>query len=214
MPQLRLRDQMRSPVDDLKKYSRGPDDDNFRHRMMVNLLAFGVLAFIVFCGIWLANTMSEMRKNQDCVLSGRTNCAPIRCPSTRLEPPSAVAGGEEGLVRSDFACALEHRAALFAAGDAADDQGDRGKAVHAQGARRRGAEINHPSTHEWAPVVDTHDSSAAVAVIDDGHLGPERQVRCAAVMAPGFICSPLAVRPITVDRRNSGRPSEESRPLA
>jgi hypothetical protein len=81
---LRLRDQMRSPVDNLDKYSRGPDDDNFRHRMTVNLLAFAVLAFIVFCGIWLANTMSEMRKNQDCVLSGRTNCAPIRLP---IDPP-------------------------------------------------------------------------------------------------------------------------------
>ena len=75
--QLRLRDQMRSPVDDLSKYSRGPDEDNYRHRMVMNLLAFLVLALIVYCGIWLANTMSQLRKDQDCVLSGRTNCAPI-----------------------------------------------------------------------------------------------------------------------------------------
>ena len=53
--QLRLRDQMRSPVDDLSKYSRGPDEDNYRHRMMMNLLAFLVLALIVSCGIWLPN---------------------------------------------------------------------------------------------------------------------------------------------------------------
>ena len=79
--QLRLRDQMRSPVDDLSKYSRGPDEESYRHRMVMNLLAFLVLALIVYCGIWLANSMSQLRKDQDCVLSGRTNCAPIRVPS-------------------------------------------------------------------------------------------------------------------------------------
>jgi hypothetical protein len=47
----------------------------------MNLLAFLVLALIVYCGIWLANSMSQLRKDQDCVLSGRTNCAPIRVPS-------------------------------------------------------------------------------------------------------------------------------------
>jgi hypothetical protein len=71
-----------SPVDDLSKYERG-DDDNYRHRMVNNALAFVVLAFIVYCGVWLANTMAEMRKNQDCVLTGRTNCMPIPTPSDR-----------------------------------------------------------------------------------------------------------------------------------
>jgi hypothetical protein len=27
--------------------------------------------------------MAEMRKNQDCVLTGRTNCAPIQVPDRR-----------------------------------------------------------------------------------------------------------------------------------
>jgi hypothetical protein len=79
--QLRLRDQLRSPVDDLSKYSRRPDEDNYRHRMVMNLLAFLVLALIVYCGIWLTNTLSQLRKDQDCVLSGRTNCAPIQIPA-------------------------------------------------------------------------------------------------------------------------------------
>jgi hypothetical protein len=78
--QLRLRDQTRGPVDDLSKYSRGPEDDSYQHRMLMNLLAFLVLALIVCCGIWLTNTMAQMRKDQDCVLSGRTNCAPIHVP--------------------------------------------------------------------------------------------------------------------------------------
>ena len=77
---LRLRDQSRSPVADLSKYSRGPDEESYQHRMVMNLLAFLVLALIVFCGIWLANTMTQLRKDQDCVLSGRTNCAPIQVP--------------------------------------------------------------------------------------------------------------------------------------
>jgi hypothetical protein len=78
---LRLRDRLRSPVEDLSKYSRDRGEDNFHHRMKVNMLAFAVLALIVACGIWLANTMAEMTKNQDCVLTGRTNCSPIRVPA-------------------------------------------------------------------------------------------------------------------------------------
>jgi hypothetical protein len=71
-----------SPVDDLSKYER-VDDDNYRHRMVNNALAFVVLVFIVYCGVWLANTMADLRKNQDCVLTGRTNCMPIQAPHDR-----------------------------------------------------------------------------------------------------------------------------------
>lgn len=48
--------------------------------MVNNLLAFAVLSLIVYCGIWLANTMAQLRTNQDCALTGRTNCAPIKLP--------------------------------------------------------------------------------------------------------------------------------------
>src|SRR5262249_5369892 len=51
----RMRDKLRNPVEDLSKYSRDPDEDNFQHRMKVNLLAFAVLALIVACGIWLTS---------------------------------------------------------------------------------------------------------------------------------------------------------------
>lgn len=67
-------------IDDLDKYARRAEDDNYRHRMVTNLLAFLVLALIVYCGVWLANTMAQMRKDQDCVLTGRTNCAEIKVP--------------------------------------------------------------------------------------------------------------------------------------
>jgi hypothetical protein len=74
---------LRSPVDDLSKYERNREDDNYRHRMVNNLLAFAVLSLIVYCGIWLANTMAQLRADQDCVLTGRTNCSPIKVP---IEP--------------------------------------------------------------------------------------------------------------------------------
>jgi hypothetical protein len=71
---------VRSPVDDLSKYERAREDDSYRHRMINNLLAFAVLSLIVYCGIWLANTMAQLRTDQDCALTGRTNCAPIKLP--------------------------------------------------------------------------------------------------------------------------------------
>ena len=74
---------LRSPVGDLSKYEKGRETESYRHRMVNNLIAFAFLGLLVYCGIWLANTMSQMRANQDCALMGRTNCAPIRVP---LEP--------------------------------------------------------------------------------------------------------------------------------
>jgi hypothetical protein len=71
---LRLREP-RSPVNDLSRYSRSPEQDDYPHRMFMNLLAFLVLSFIVGCGIWLADNVSE--KDRDCGRISRTNCAPI-----------------------------------------------------------------------------------------------------------------------------------------
>jgi hypothetical protein len=71
---------LRSPVDDLSKYEQNRENDSYRHRMVNNLLAFVVLSVIVYCGIWLANTMAQLRTDQDCALMGRTNCSPIKVP--------------------------------------------------------------------------------------------------------------------------------------
>ena len=78
---LRLRDQSRSPVADLSKYSRGPEEDDYPHRMFMNLLAFLVLSFIVGCGIWLADNISDREKELDCGRISRTNCVPFPGPS-------------------------------------------------------------------------------------------------------------------------------------
>jgi hypothetical protein len=65
------------PVEGLAKYEGGAADDDYRHRMLVNLAAVAVTVLLAIAGGWLAIQIAEMRKNQDCVLSGRRNCAPV-----------------------------------------------------------------------------------------------------------------------------------------
>jgi hypothetical protein len=69
-----------SPVEDLAKYEGDSGPDDYRHRMVMNLAGLAVVAFLVVGGLWIANTMAQMRKNQDCVLSGRRGCTPVDVP--------------------------------------------------------------------------------------------------------------------------------------
>jgi hypothetical protein len=65
-------------ADDLSRYGRKPDEpDDFRHRMLANLAAFAFTVALTAIGIWLAMSIAELRKNQDCVLMGRRDCAQI-----------------------------------------------------------------------------------------------------------------------------------------
>ncbi len=41
------------------------------------LAAVGVLAVLVLLGLWLTGVIGSAGDIQDCVASGRTNCAPI-----------------------------------------------------------------------------------------------------------------------------------------
>ncbi len=70
-----------SPVEDLARYERRPGEpDDYRHRMTMNGLVFVVTVLLVVAGIWIADVMAQMRKNQDCVLTGRSSCAPVHAP--------------------------------------------------------------------------------------------------------------------------------------
>ena len=69
-----------SPVEDVGKYARSEEGDNYRQRMINNGLAFAFCVLLVVIGVWLATSIAEMRKNQDCVLSGRRNCANVVAP--------------------------------------------------------------------------------------------------------------------------------------
>ncbi len=66
-----------APVEDLAKYEGAESADDYRNRMIVNLAAFVFVIALVGAGLWLADTMARMRKDQDCVLSGRRDCSPV-----------------------------------------------------------------------------------------------------------------------------------------
>jgi hypothetical protein len=70
-----------SPVADLAKYERPETEADYRHRMKMNGLALVITCVLIVAGLWLAETMAGIRKVQDCVMSGRQNCAPITATS-------------------------------------------------------------------------------------------------------------------------------------
>lgn len=69
-----------SPVEDLERFEHSGEEDDYRHRMIVNIAAFTIAVLLILAGVWLAITMAQMRKNQDCVLSGRRGCTPVEAP--------------------------------------------------------------------------------------------------------------------------------------
>jgi hypothetical protein len=53
------------------------DDDDHLHRRIHALgLAFCLILAVV--GVWLANEFTEMKRIEDCVLSGRAGCIPLK----------------------------------------------------------------------------------------------------------------------------------------
>jgi hypothetical protein len=79
-----------SPVEDVGKYAVSEEPDNYRQRMINNGLALAFCILLVAIGVWLATSIAEMRRNQDCVLSGRRNCANVIVPPANpIGSPSA-----------------------------------------------------------------------------------------------------------------------------
>jgi len=72
-----------APVADLAKYEQGESSDDYRHRMIVNVTVFVFVVGLIGAGIWLADTMAAMRKNQDCVLAGSRGCTPVEVTKDR-----------------------------------------------------------------------------------------------------------------------------------
>ncbi len=48
--------------------------------MLVNLIAFGFVGVLVVSALWLANSLATMRRDQDCVLSGKRGCTTVEAP--------------------------------------------------------------------------------------------------------------------------------------
>ncbi|KIZ46425.1 MULTISPECIES: hypothetical protein [Rhodopseudomonas] len=68
------------PANDLSRYARGDEPDDFRHRMLANAAAFAFTVALAAIGVWLATSIADLRRNQDCVLMGRLDCAHIASP--------------------------------------------------------------------------------------------------------------------------------------
>jgi hypothetical protein len=69
--------------DDLARYERDREEpDNFRQRMLANLAAFAFTVALTAVALWLAMSIANLRRTQDCVLMGRHDCVRIAVPHT------------------------------------------------------------------------------------------------------------------------------------
>jgi hypothetical protein len=68
--------------DDFARYEQEPDERiDYRQRMFMNVIALAVVTLLLGAGVWIAGTIAEMEKDQDCVMQGRNNCAPVEFPA-------------------------------------------------------------------------------------------------------------------------------------
>lgn len=70
----------RPPVDDLRRFEVPETREEYRQRMVTNAAGLAVIVLLILAGVWIADMMASMRKNQDCVLSGRRGCTPVETP--------------------------------------------------------------------------------------------------------------------------------------
>jgi hypothetical protein len=71
------------PVDDLAAFEEEDGNIDYRHRMLMNVIAVVIVSVLISAGVWIADTIAAMQKVQDCALQGRQNCAPIEVPATK-----------------------------------------------------------------------------------------------------------------------------------
>lgn len=61
----------------LARYEQDNEGVDYRQRMLMNAIAVVIVAVLIGVGVWIADTIADLEKYQDCVLQGRGNCAPI-----------------------------------------------------------------------------------------------------------------------------------------
>jgi hypothetical protein len=72
----------RHEPNDLSRYERPREEpDDFRHRILANIAALAFTVALTAVGIWLAMSIADLRRTQDCVLMGRRDCVRITTPS-------------------------------------------------------------------------------------------------------------------------------------
>jgi hypothetical protein len=60
---------------------RGDAPETDRERRNANLILFAIVIVIVGGGLWLGNALLEARRADECMSSGRRNCAPVSAPA-------------------------------------------------------------------------------------------------------------------------------------
>jgi hypothetical protein len=70
-------------IDDLARYEEEDAHIDYRQRMIMNVMAVAVVTLLVGAGVWIADTIANMEKIQDCAMQGRQNCAPIEVPTLK-----------------------------------------------------------------------------------------------------------------------------------
>jgi hypothetical protein len=74
------------PGDDLARFEQDPDEPaDERQRMLMNFIAIAIVTLLVGTGVWIADTIADIQNDQDCVLQGRSNCAPIEAPGLKVQ---------------------------------------------------------------------------------------------------------------------------------
>lgn len=72
---------VKDDLDDFAQFEQEQDEPiDYRRRMIMNLIALAILASLVGLGVWIADTISDLQRDQDCLMQGRSNCAPIELP--------------------------------------------------------------------------------------------------------------------------------------
>ena len=68
-------------IDEFARFEQEQDEPiDYRHRMIMNLIALAIVTLLVGLGVWIADTISDLQREQDCLMQGRSNCAPIEVP--------------------------------------------------------------------------------------------------------------------------------------
>lgn len=70
-------------VDDLARYEQDQDEPiDYRQRMLMNAIAVAIVVLLIGAGLWIADTITGMDRDQDCAMQGRGNCAPLEAPGS------------------------------------------------------------------------------------------------------------------------------------
>ena len=61
--------------------SRDDAPETKRERRNANLILLAIFVVIVGGGLWLGNALLDARRADECMSSGRRNCAPVAAPA-------------------------------------------------------------------------------------------------------------------------------------